>query len=278
MADTVNSLAARVHELLLALVTQGVDARVPGQGSSSSSAYGFLGAPGRVDVASGLQDVVVRAGALGPGGTWLAAAGHAGLGVLAVLRGRAEQAIPHLDAAVSAGYNDCVGLHAAPIRPLHGDPRFRALYQRMRITQADLDELLWLHQEMQLTAQEAQRAMVDNIGRLDTGVSLLAQAPMPTREPDTAGVLITRIDLAVTQSAFRQAALQMDFQRSSGNTSLGLIDDTWDHAQAMRDAWHAEDQDSRRQRFAEGRAFVARPGAGTVLGPCPPLGSITYPG
>ncbi|RKT08184.1 hypothetical protein BX286_6268 [Streptomyces sp. 3211.6] len=78
---------------------------------------------------------------------------------------------------MAAGFNDCVALHIAPLRPLHHDPRFRALYQRMRVTPADLDELFWLHQEMQLMSRDAQNACVDNIGRLDTGVSLLPQPP-----------------------------------------------------------------------------------------------------
>ncbi|MFJ4776230.1 hypothetical protein [Streptomyces sp. NPDC088762] len=277
MVDTVNSLATRVHELLVALLTHGVDAVVPGQSVSSPSRE-FIGAPRSVDITTGLQDVVARATALGPDGTWLVAAGQAGLGVLAVVRGEADRAIFHLDAAVTAGFNDCVGLHVAPIRPLHDDPRFRALYQRMRITEADLDEFFWLHREMQLMSQDAQTAAVDNLGRLDTGVSLLPQAPMPTREPNTPGVLITRIDLAAAQTALQRAALAAEFQRSSGNTSLGLIDDSWDHSRARRDAWHADELDSRRLRAAEARAFVERPGAGTMLVPCPPLGSITYPG
>ncbi|WP_030691040.1 hypothetical protein [Streptomyces globisporus] len=275
MVDTVNSLAARVHELLVALLTDGADARVPGQGASP--ARGFLAAPPSVDVTTGFHDVVARATTLGPEGTWLVAAGHAGLGVLAVARGQKDQGVFHLDTAVTAGFNDCVTLHAALLRPLHDDPRFRALYQRMRITAADLDELFWLHQEMQLMSQDAEKAMIDNIGRLDTGVSLLPQAPLPTREPNTPGVLITRIDLAATQTALRQTALKLDFQRSSGNTSLGLIDDSWDHSRAGRDAWHADELDSQRLRAAEARAFVERPGAGTTLTPCPPLGSITYP-
>ncbi|MCX5199203.1 hypothetical protein OOK31_35885 [Streptomyces sp. NBC_00249] len=256
MADTVNSLAVRVHELLVALLSGG------------SAAEGT----------AGFHDVVARATALGPDGTWLVAAGHASLGGLACAQGQTDQAVHHLDAAVAAGYNDCVALHVAPIRPLHHDPRFRSLYQRMRITQADLDEFFWLHQEMQLMSQDAQNAAVDNIGRLDTGVSLLPQAPMPTREPNTLGILITRIDLAATQTALRQAAWKLDIQRSSGNTSLGLIDDSWDDPRATRDAWHADELDSRRLRAAEARAFVERPGAGSVLIPCPPLGSITYPG
>ncbi|MGW4160997.1 hypothetical protein [Streptomyces sp. NPDC004788] len=255
MVDTVNSLAARVHELFVALLTSG---------------------PAAVGTA-GLHDVVARATALGPDGTWLVAAGHAGLGVLACVNGQRDQAVLHFDAAVTAGYNDCVTLHADPIRPLHDDPRFRALYERMRITAADLDELFWLHQEMQVMSREAQQASVDNIGRLDTGVSLLPQAPMPTREPNTLGVLVARIDLAATQTALQQAVMKAEFQRSSGNTSLSLIDDSWDHPRARRDAWHADELDSRRLRAAEARAFVERPGAGTTLVPCPPLGSITYP-
>ncbi|MEU6867174.1 hypothetical protein ABZ924_28675 [Streptomyces sp. NPDC046876] len=256
MADTVNSLAVRVHELLVAFLTHG------------SAAVG----------SAGLQDVVARARALGPDGTWLVAAGHASLAGLAIARGQADQVVFHLDAAVAAGFNDCVALHSAPVRPLHADPRFRALYQRMRITAADLDEFLWLHREMQIMAQEAQTARVDNIGRLDTGVSLLPQAPMPTREPNTPGVLITRIDLAATQTALQRAALKAEFQRSSGNTSLSLIDDPWDQTRALRDAWHADELESRRRRAAEARAFVERPGADTTLVPCPPLGSISYPG
>ncbi|MGW5418645.1 hypothetical protein [Streptomyces sp. NPDC003943] len=255
MADTVNSLATRFHELLVALQTDG---------------------PAAVGTA-GFHDVVARSTALGPDGAWLVAAGQAGLGVLACAYGQADQAVFHFDAAVAAGYNDCVTLHAAPLRPLHADPRFRALYQRMRITEADLDELLWLHQEMQHMSREAQQMSVDNIGRVDTGVSLLPQAPMPTREPNTPGVLVTRIDLAATQTALQQAVMKAEFQRSSGNTSLSLIDDSWDHPRARHDAWHADELDSRRLRAAEARAFVERPGAGTVLIPCPPLGSITYP-
>ncbi|MEU8925045.1 hypothetical protein AB0D10_29600 [Kitasatospora sp. NPDC048545] len=255
MVDTVNSLATRLHEVLVELLTKGP-----------------AGAGTR-----GVHDVIARATALGPDGTWLAAAGHASLADAAIAHGQADQAILHLEAAVAGGYNDCVALHIAPARPLHHDPRFQALYRRMRITPADLDEFFWLHQEMQISVREARQATVDNIGRLDTGVSLLPQAPLPTREPNTLGVMITRIDLAATQAALQQAAIKAEFQRSSGNTSLSLIDDTWDYTRARHDAWYADDLETRRQQAAAARAFVERPGVGTMLIPCPPLGSITYP-
>ncbi|MEU4065955.1 hypothetical protein AB0F25_26665 [Streptomyces wedmorensis] len=277
MVDTVNSLVTRVHELLVAHLTNGAAEMVAELDVISSFARDHFGAPPRVDVAAGLHDVAARAAALGPEGTWLVAAAHSTLSGMAVLRGQADQAIFHLDAAVTAGYNDCVALHVAPVRPLHHDPRFQALYQRMRVTQADLDEFFWLHQEMQTMARESQDATVDNIGRLDTGISLLPQAPLPTREPNTLGVLVTRIELAAVQTALQQATMKAEFQRSSGNTSLSLIDDSWDYPRARLDAWHADDLDTRRRQAAEARAFVERPGPGTTLAPCPPLGSIRYP-
>ncbi|MFG2334974.1 hypothetical protein [Streptomyces yangpuensis] len=276
MADTVDSLVARVHELLVVHLTQGAAAPAE-QDVLSSLGLSFPGAPRRVDVAAGLHDLIVRAGAVGPDGTWLVAAGHASLAGIAVAGGRADQVLFHLDAAVTAGFNDCVALHADPVRPLHHDPRFRALYRRMLITQADLDEFFWLHGEMWTTARDARNASVDNVGRIDTGVSPLPQAPMPTREPDTPGVLITRLDLAATQTALQRAFMKAEFQRSAGNTSLGLIDDAWDLPRARHDARYADEADLRRRRAAEARAFVERPGAGTVLAPCPPLGSLTYP-
>ncbi|MGW2270546.1 hypothetical protein [Streptomyces yangpuensis] len=276
MADTVDSLVARVHELLVVHLTQGPEAPRE-QDVLASLGRSFLGAPRRVDVAAGLHDLIARAGALGPDGSWLVAAGHASLAGAAVAGGRADQALFHLDAAVTAGFNDCVALHADPVRPLHRDPRFQALYGRMRITQADLDEFFWLHGEMQTMSRDARDASVDNVGRLDTGVSPLPQAPMPTREPDTPGVLVTRIDLAAIQTALQQVVIKAEFQRSAGNTSLSLIDDTWDLPRARQDARYADEADLRRRRAAEARAFVERPGADTVLAPCPPLGSLTYP-
>ncbi|MER5713182.1 hypothetical protein [Streptomyces sp. NPDC002122] len=255
MADTVHSLINRLHELLVTHLTDGA-----------------------VDIAPGLHDVVDRSAALGVDGTWIAAGAHANLSGIALVHGQPDRAVVHLEAAVAAGYNDCVALHAGPALPLHQEPRFRALYQRMRITEDDFEELFWLHQEMRTAVRDAQDAMVDNIGRLDTGVSPLPQAPLPTREPHTQGVLATRVDLAALQTALQQAALKAEFQRSSGNTSLDLIDGSWDYPRARRDAWHADASDTLRQRAAAARAFVARPSAGSsLLAPCPPLGSIMYP-
>ena len=255
MADTINSLASRVHDLLVANLTS----------------------PQGVDVATGFHDVITRATALGPDAAWLAGAGHSGLAALAFRHAQLDRALSHLDAAVTAGFNDCVALHAAALRPQHDDPRFRAIYQRIRITTADLDELLWIHREIHIMSRDAARASTENIGRHDTGISLLPAAPIPTRVPNTPGVLITRIDLAATQTVLQRAIMKADISRAGGNASISAVSYNWDDARARRDAWRADDLESQRRQAAAARAFVERPGVSTLVDPCPSLGSISYP-
>jgi hypothetical protein len=257
MADTVNSLASRVHDLLVSNLT-----------SPAASA---------VEVAMGLNDVIARATALGPDATWLVGAGHSGLAAQAFLHRQLDRALAHLDAAVTAGFNDCVALHAAALRPLHEDPRFRAIYQRIRITAADLDELAWIHQEMHLMSRDAARASTENIGRLDTGISRLPQAFVPTRVPNTPGVLIARIDLAATQTTLQRAIMKAEISRAAGNAAISAVSYNWNDARARRDAWRADDLDSQRRQAAAARAFVERPGVSTVVTACPPLGSLVCP-
>ncbi|WP_030057234.1 MULTISPECIES: hypothetical protein [Streptomyces] len=277
MVDTVSSLASRVHDLLVAHLSSPAAAAIPGQGALATFARALMGTPQGVDLTAGFHDVIGRALALGPDAGWLVAAGHGGLAGLAFKRSQIDQAFFHLDAAVTAGYNDCVGLHSPALRPFHDDPRLRAAYQRMRITLADLDELQWLHREVLIMSRDATRASIDNINRHDTGVSLLPQAPMPTRVPNTPGILIARVELAAAQTALQRAAMKSDMSRSSGNVSLSLVDDSWDYAAARRDAWRADELESHRHQASAARAFVERPGVSTLLIPCPPLGSIVYP-
>jgi hypothetical protein len=92
--------------------------------------------------------------------------------------------------------------------------------------------------------------------------------------PHTAGVLVTRLDLTAVQRVLQQAAMDSDISRSGNNISLSLIDDSWDHSAARRDAWRADNLDYDRQRAAMARAFRERPGVRADLVPCPPLGSL----
>lgn len=257
MTDTINSLASRVQELQVANLT-----------SPAASA---------VDVATGFHDVIARATALGPDAAWLVGAGHSALAALAFTHRQIDQALSHLAAAVTAGFNDCVALNAAALRPLHEDPRFRAIYQRIRISMADLDELVWIHREIQLMSLDAARTSTENIGRHDTGISRLPQALIPTRVPNTPGILIARIDLAATQTALQRAIVKAELSRAAGNASISAVSYNWNDARARQDAWRADDLESQRRQAAAARAFVERPGVSTLVVPCPPLGTLAYP-
>ncbi|MFE2407418.1 hypothetical protein ACFXDE_03625 [Kitasatospora sp. NPDC059408] len=95
--------------------------------------------------------------------------------------------------------------------------------------------------------------------------------------PNTHGVLITRIDLAATQTVLQRAILKADISRAAGNASVSAVSYNRDDARARRDAWRADDLESQGRQAIAARAFVERPGVSTLTIPCPPLGSLTYP-
>lgn len=276
MVDSVQSLSSRFVDLNVAIL-QGRDAQPPSGppgGLRDRFSRAMAGAGLRVDAAAGMRDLVLRGTALGPRGQWIVAAANSALAALAFKHRNYDAALSHLGGAVAAGYSNCVALNDPVFRPLWSDPRFTAIYGRMRISEADLDELIWLAREVQAMSREATQASIDNIGRHDTGVSLLAQAPLPTREPQTAGVFAARLELVAVQTVLQQLAMNSDINRSANNISLSLIDDSWNERQARRDGWEADRVERERQRAAQARAFRERPGAGRALMPCPPLGSL----
>jgi hypothetical protein len=276
VVDSVQALSGRFVDLTAALLQGRETQPSSGQpgGLRDRFSRAMTGAGLKVDVAAGMRDLVLRGTALGPQGRWIVAAANSGLATLAFKHRNYDAALSHLGGAVAAGYSNCVALNDPIFRPFWSDPRFTAIYGRMRISEADLDELLWLTREIQAMSRDATQASIDNIGRHDTGVSLLAQAPMPMREPQTAGVFVARLELLAVQRVLQQLAMNADISRSSGNVSLSLIDDSWDERRARRDSWEADRVERARQRAAEARAFRERPGAGRALMPCPPLGSV----
>ncbi|MFB7617291.1 hypothetical protein [Kitasatospora sp. NPDC056181] len=277
MVDSVSSLATRFRDLLVTNMTHAGGSLVPGQGALLSATSPLWTVPQDLDVTRDFQELTTRATALGSHGMWLAAAGHAGLAAQAIARGQTRYAVLCLTVAVAFGYNDCVALHAAAIRPLHDLPQFQDLYRQIRVTPADLAEFLWLRREMQTLSRDAQRAGIENLRRQDSRMSVLPQAPMPDRDPNTNGILITRFELAAARIALQQALMQSDIARRSDNLLRHAVSER-DHSRARRDSWHAHLQESQLQLAAPRRAFIEDSNAHTTSIPCPPLGSIPNPG
>ncbi|MGR7000640.1 hypothetical protein ACU686_25640 [Yinghuangia aomiensis] len=144
--------------------------------------------------------------------------------------------LSHLGGAVAAWLQpNCVALNDPIFRPFWGDPRFTAIYGRMRVSEADLDELLWLTRNPgDEPGSDAGVHRIASDGR-HQGV-LLAQAPAAHAEPQTAGVFVARLELIAVQRVLQQLAMNSDINRSSNNISLSLIDDSWDDRQARRDS------------------------------------------
>ncbi|MFD8276112.1 hypothetical protein [Streptomyces flaveolus] len=257
MNDIVHSLASRLHDLLV----------------EHSLTRVSSGLPARADaVVDELRALAEDAAGLGPDARWIIAAAYAGLATIGLRSNIPDLAIIGLEVAVRAGYNDCLQLGSASMSPLHHHDRFRALYQQMRISEADLDELRWQQRELLFMARDLERAGIDNIARRDTRISRLPQAPMPTRVPDTPGILAARLEVQAAQSALQQLALEAEMSRAANNMTLSIMD-LWDYGQARRDAWSADGMEAQLHNASAARAYFEPPGLSHAVVHCPPLGS-----
>ncbi|MFF8595256.1 hypothetical protein ACF061_28215 [Streptomyces sp. NPDC015220] len=257
MNDTVHSLASRLHDLLvehsLTRVSSGPPAR-----------------PGAV--IEELAPIAEGAGRLGPDARWIIAVIYSAYATIGLRNNIPRLALVSTQIAVQAGYNDCLQLGSVSMSPLHHHDQFRALYQQIRISEADLDELRWQHRELLFMARDLERAGTDNITRRDTHTSRLPQAPMPTRVPDTPGILAARLEVQAAQSALQNFAMKAEMSRAANNMTLSMMD-SWDYGQARRDAWSADAMEAQIRNASAARAYLESPGLSHAVVHCPPLGS-----
>ncbi|MEU7560341.1 hypothetical protein [Streptomyces eurythermus] len=257
MNDTVHSLASRLHDLLV----------------EHSLTRVSSGPPAHVGAAlEKTKPIAEGAARLGPDAMWINAVIYSTLATAGLRGNNLRVALLSLEIAVQAGYNDCLQVASSAMSPLHHHDRFRALYQRMLISQADLDELRRQHQELQFMARDLERASTDNIARRDTHILRLPQAPMPTRVPDTPGILAARLEVQAAQSALQNFALEAEMSRAANNMTLSMMD-SWDYGQARRDTWSADAVEAHVRNAGAARAYFEPPGLSHAVVHCPPFGS-----
>jgi hypothetical protein len=95
---------------------------------------------------------------------------------------------------------------------------------------------------------------------------------MPTRVPDTPGILAARLEVRAAQSALQNFALKAEMSRAAKNMTLSIMDG-WDYGQARRDAWSADGMEAQLRDASAARAYVEPPGLSHAVVHCPPLGT-----
>jgi tetratricopeptide (TPR) repeat protein len=183
--------------------------------------------------------------------------------------GNTQRALVVLEQAIQSGFDNCISIQQdADLKPIRNDPRFQALYSRVRISEADLKELYWLTSEMQNISHDTKMMITENMSRVDGGSTVVSRSVIPIRETTSPGVLFYREVVKVSQQKQKEYVLQADQLRIRHLTNMTIISGGSSSEQAARSASLAERAAAERKRAIDARGFVLPPGAGATPRPC----------
>jgi hypothetical protein len=180
--------------------------------------------------------------------------------------GNKESALEMMEQAVESGFDNCMALQHDSWKSMRGDPRFEALQSRVRVSEADLRELYWLKAEIQNISHETNMMITENINRVDTGITVVAQSMIPVRVTTSPGVLFGRELVKAMHLGQRQYVFQADKLRMRHLTNMMIISGGASGTQALRSSQFAERAAEDRKRAVDARKFSLPAGAGTT--PC----------
>lgn len=214
---------------------------------------------------------------------WQTSAAYADLAYLDFTLKQADAGFAAYEHAVQLGYDDFIIVHEIPIfRPYFSDPRFKATYAKMKISQADMTELYWLKGEIQSAIHDMNMMIQENMGRKDDSFTEVPQQQIPTRKTGSVGVMTNRLVLDIIQGMQRNNVRESDVSRINHLIQMGIISrmpggdgsNEDDSRQVLESRRQADERAQQRRQAIAGRRFSLPGGASTVLQPCPALGSL----
>lgn len=218
---------------------------------------------------------------------WQESGADADLAYLYVLTKQPDAAMSAFEQAVQLGYDDFLTLHQLPLfRSYFTNPRFRAAYAKMKISQADSAELYWLKGEIQSAIHDMSMMITENMNRKDDAFTQVPQQQIPTRKTNSVAVMVNRLVLSLIQTMQTNNVHESDVSRINHLITMGIIahmpsgdgsSSNWstDNTQEILESKRQADERARqRSQSIASRRFSLPAGASTTLQPCPPLGSI----
>jgi hypothetical protein len=140
----------------------------------------------------------------------------------------------------------------------------------MKITQADLRELVWLKAEVLHAHHDARMMIIENTNRLDHQITDVPQSQLPTRPTASAGVLYWRQLLLLVQRMQRDYAGRADLARMKHATTMAIISGGISPSAALESARKAKVAAESRRAAIRARAFVPAASSGPAK-PCSEL-------
>jgi tetratricopeptide (TPR) repeat protein len=202
---------------------------------------------------SGFKSLEAQPGTPG----WLRAASEYEIAELYGTLNEPDNAIAALSRAVQLGFDDCLTPRGNErLATILKAPEAAQALARMKITQADFRELVWLKSEVQHAHHDARIMIIENTNRLDHGITDIPQAQLPTRLTTSVGVLYWRQLLLVVQKVQRDYVRKADLQRLKHLTTMGVISGGASSSAVLESARRAQAAAESRRAAILQRTFV----------------------
>lgn len=187
---------------------------------------------------------------------WLKAASEYEIAELYGALNETDNAIAALGRAVQLGYDDCITPRSAErLASVIKDPKAGPVLAGIKIGEADLRELVWLKAEAQNAHHDARMMIIENTNRLDTQITEIPQAQLPTRPTSSAGVWYWRLQLLAVQQIQRDYVHRADLQRMKHVTTMAVISGGISPSVALESARLAKTAAESRKAAIRARAF-----------------------
>ena len=187
---------------------------------------------------------------------WLKAGSEYEIAELYAALNESDNAIAALSRAVQLGFDDCLTPRASKrLTTILKNPKATQALSGMKITEADLRELIWLKSEVGHAEHDARMMITDNINRVDQQATEIPQAQLPTRPTTSLGVLYWRQQLLLIQRAQTVFVRTSDNERMAHSATMGVISGSSSSA-ALESARLARATAESRRAEIRKRAFV----------------------
>ncbi len=183
--------------------------------------------------------------------------------------GNTDRSLATMEQAIQSGFDDCLAVQQNDkINAAGSDPRFKELYSRIRVSEADLKELYWLKAEIQNVSHETKMMITANVNRVDSAMTLIPQSTIPARATVSPGVLFNRELLRMMHQLQRQFVFAADQARIRHLTTMVIISGGASYERVALSARLAALAAEERKRAIEARKFSLPPGVGTTPRSC----------
>jgi len=200
---------------------------------------------------------------------WLKAASEYEVAELYGALGQTDSAIASFGRAVQLGFDDCLTPRSSQrFAAILTNPGVTQALSRMRISEADLRELIWLKSEVEHAEHDARMMITDNMNRVDHDPTEIPRAQLAARPSASAAVLYWRQQLLLMQRAQRDFVKKSDDERMSHIPSMAVITGAPSQQAVLESARRARAAAESRKAEIRKRAFVPATTSSDRLSSC----------